>query len=171
MAVLASHADGVVDGGKRIASSGAFGHAQHALDGRRDAEAETREKRCQGTAGDERHDNEEEDLPRVALGVVLEVAEEALELLEAALQEALAGRALIVRRAAWCVGSLAVIFYTTYEAHTVSKQAGAAVVAAQAEERAARAIVLAVAAALAVKEARAAAPGRSGPGSGPRPGS
>jgi hypothetical protein len=35
----------------------------------------------------------------VALGVVLEVAEEALELLEAALQEAIAGRALIVRRA------------------------------------------------------------------------
>lgn len=99
VAVLASHADGVVDGGERIASCGPFGHAQHALDGRRDAEAEARQQRRQGASGDERHDDEEEDLPRVALGVVLEVAQEALELLEAALQEALAGRALIVRRA------------------------------------------------------------------------
>lgn len=100
VAVLARHADSVVDGGKGIASCGAFGHAQHALDRWRDAEAEAREQRGQGTSSDERHDDEEEDLPRVALGVVLEVAEEALELLEAALHEALAGRALIVRRAA-----------------------------------------------------------------------
>lgn len=99
VAVLTSHADGVVDRGERVTSCGAFGHAQHALDGWWDAEAEAREQRGQGTSSDERHDDEEEDLPRVTLGVVLEVAEEALELLEAALQEALTGRAFIVRRA------------------------------------------------------------------------
>lgn len=99
--VLARHAHGVAHGAKGVAGGGALGDAEHALEGGRDAQAEAGEQGGQGAAGDEGQDDEEEDLPGVALGVVLQVAEEALELLDAALDEALAGGALVVRWAAF----------------------------------------------------------------------
>lgn len=97
VAILAGHAHSVADGAEGVARGGALGHAQHALERGRDAEAKARQQGSQGTSGDEGQDDEEEDLPRVALGVVLQVAEESLELLDAALDEALARRAFVVR--------------------------------------------------------------------------
>lgn len=66
-----------------------------------DAQAEAGEEGGQDAAADEGHDDEEEDLPGVALGPAGEVAEEALELLVGALEEAVAGGALVVGRFAW----------------------------------------------------------------------
>lgn len=95
----AGHAHGVADEAEAVAGRGARGHAEGALEGRGDAQAEAGEEGGQGAAGDEGHDDHEEDLPGVALEPVYEVADEALELLVGALHEALARGAFIVRGA------------------------------------------------------------------------
>lgn len=95
----ASHADGVAHEAEAVARRGARCHAQGALEGGRDAQAEAGEQGGQGAAGDEGHDDHEEDLPGVALEPVYEVSDEALELLVRALHEALARGALVVRGA------------------------------------------------------------------------
>lgn len=101
VAILAGHAHSVANGTEGIAGGRPLGHAQHALERGRDAEAKARQQGRQSASGDEGQDDEEEDLPRVALGVVLQIAEESLELLDAALDEALARRAFVVRGAAF----------------------------------------------------------------------
>lgn len=106
------HADSFAHKTGGITRGGLGGHAEHALDGRRDAQAEACEEGSQSSAGDKGHDDHEEDLPGVALGPVDEIAEETLELLVGLLDEALTRGAFVVRRA------------------IVSKEAGAAAVAA-----------------------------------------
>lgn len=95
-AAASSHAHSVADEAKRVARGSARGHAQPALNGRWEAQAEAGEESRQGAAGDEGHDDHEEDLDGVALGPVEEVAEEALELLVGAVDEAFAGGAFVV---------------------------------------------------------------------------
>lgn len=55
--------------------------AKHPLDTGGQAQAEAREERRQRASSEERQDDEAEDLDRVALGVVDQVPEQALELL------------------------------------------------------------------------------------------
>lgn len=76
-----------------VAAHGARAHAEHTLNAGGQAEAEAREQGGQGAAGEEREDDEREDLDGVALRVVDEVAQEALELLVSAGQEVGPGRA------------------------------------------------------------------------------
>jgi hypothetical protein len=115
-----------------VAGGGARGHADHAVEGGRHAQAEAGEEGGEDAAGDEGHDDEEEDLPGVALGVVDEVADDFLELLPGALHEVAAGGALVVGGA---VGS---------------KEARAAAVAAETKEGGLGGVVLVVAVAVAV---------------------
>lgn len=96
-----SHAHSLADEAACVAGGGLGGYAEEALDGVGDAQAEAGEEGGQDAAADEGHDDEEEDLPGVALGPVGEVAEEALELLVGAVEEAVAGGALVVGRFAW----------------------------------------------------------------------
>lgn len=138
-AEAAGHADSFAHEAGGIASGSLRGDAEHALNGRRDAQAEAGEESRQGAAGDEGHDDDEEDLPGVALSPMDEVAEEALELFVCLLDKALARGAFVVRGSAW-LDWLVCLF--RLEGHsegerglTVSKEAGAAVVAAaQAKE-------------------------------------
>jgi len=121
-----SHAHSLADETTGITRSGLGGDSQEPLDGVGDAQAEAGEEGGQDTPADEGHDDEEEDLPGVALGPVGEVAEEALELLVGAVEEAVAGGALVV---GW---------------FAEAKEAAAAAVAiiAEAKERSARRAVL-----------------------------
>lgn len=115
-AETAGHADSFAYEAGGIAGGSLGGDTEHALNGWWDTEAEAGKKSSQSSARDEGHDNDEEDLPWVALSPVDEVAEEAFELLVCLLDKALTWGALVVRRA------------------TVSKEAGAAVVTAKPKE-------------------------------------
>lgn len=90
------HADSVANEANGVARCGLGRGAQHALDHGRDAQAEASEQGGQEAAGDEGHDDQEEDLPGVALGPMDQVAEQTLHLLVRLLDEALAGRTLVV---------------------------------------------------------------------------
>lgn len=79
-----------------IAAHGAGAEAQHALDDRRQAQAEAGEEGGEEAACDEGDEDEGEDLEGVALGVVGEVAEEALEAVVGAGEEVGAGGAAVV---------------------------------------------------------------------------
>lgn len=101
-AEAAGHADGLAHEADAVAGAGLGGDAEHALDGRGQAQTKAGEEGGEGAAGDEGHDDEHEDLEGVALGVVDEVAQEALELLERALHERGPRLAAVVRvGAAW----------------------------------------------------------------------
>lgn len=69
------HADSVANEANGVARCGPGRGAQHALDHGRDAQAEASEQGGQEAAGDEGHDDQEEDLPGVALGPMDQVAE------------------------------------------------------------------------------------------------
>ncbi len=71
--------------------------AEHPLDAGREPEPELGQQGGEGAAGDERHDDQDEDLDGVALHVADEGAEEAAELLVHALEEGGARGALVVR--------------------------------------------------------------------------
>lgn len=72
------------------------GDAEEALEMGRHAETESGEQGGESAACDEGHYDEEKDLPRVALGVADEVAEDTAEATIGALHEAMARRALVV---------------------------------------------------------------------------
>lgn len=97
------HAHGLAHEADAAAAAGRAGReAEHALDAGGQPEAEAREERRQRAARDQGHDDEHEDLERVALRPVDEVAQEALELLVGARHEVGARRALVVGGgAAW----------------------------------------------------------------------
>lgn len=76
---------------------GTRAHAEHPLDAGRQAQAEAGEEGGQRAAGEERQDDEGEDLDRVALSVVDQVPEQALELLVGAGEEVGPRRAAVGR--------------------------------------------------------------------------
>lgn len=77
----ARHPDGLAHEPGGAAAHGARADAEHPLDAGGQAQAEAGEEGRQRAAGEERQDDEGEDLDRVALGVVDQVPEQALELL------------------------------------------------------------------------------------------
>lgn len=83
----ARHPDGLADEAGGAAAHGARADAEHPLDAGGQAQAEAGEERRQGPAGEEGQDDEGEDLDRVALGVVDQVPQQALELLVGAGEE------------------------------------------------------------------------------------
>lgn len=87
-AIGAHHADGLAHQGGRCAPAGhSRPQAHHALDAGGQPQAEARQEGGQRAARDEGQDDQGEDLEGVALGVVDEVAQEALELLVGAGEE------------------------------------------------------------------------------------
>lgn len=83
----ARHPHGLADEPRGAAAHGARADAEHPLEARRQAQAEAGEEGGQCAAGEERQDDEGEDLDRVALGVVDQVPQQALELLVGAGEE------------------------------------------------------------------------------------
>ena len=91
------HAHRLADKANAVAAHGLGADAEGALEAGGHAEPEAGQQGGQGAAGDERHDDQHEDLDGVPLGVVDEVAQEALDLLDGAGHEGGPGRALVVR--------------------------------------------------------------------------
>lgn len=83
----ACHPHGLAHEPGAAAAHGARPDAEHPLDAGWQAQAEAGEERRQRAAGEERQDDEGEDLDRVALGVVDQVPQQALELLVGAGEE------------------------------------------------------------------------------------
>lgn len=83
----AGHPDGLADEPRAAAAHRAGADAEHPLDAGRQAQSEAGEEGGQRPAGEEGQDDEGEDLDRVALGVVDQVPQQALELLVGAGQE------------------------------------------------------------------------------------
>lgn len=117
------HAHGLADEADGVALGGLRADADHALDAGRQAQAEAREEGGQEAAGDEGHDDEGEDLVGVLLGVVDEVAPEALDLLHCLVEEAGARGALVVGRgAAWFCGLVGLFERIGYVLHVAGHE-------------------------------------------------
>jgi len=92
----AGHPDRLSHQPDPVARAGLGGHAHHPLEAGGQAQAEAGQEGGEEAPRHEGHDDEGEDLEGVALGVVEEVAEEAADAAEGALDEGGAGGALVV---------------------------------------------------------------------------